>query len=88
MTYIWIHYPITNYSLVLQLYETLALEEHKLNLYGGYELAKQQSVVQQQTNLGYEEDDVEASQSQLHGSPPSPPQSKFTPSIKAKYGLD
>ena len=66
------------------MYETLALEEHKLNLYGGYELAKQQSVVQQQTNFGYEDEMPESPESHHHQQATSPPPSKFTPSIKAK----
>ena len=59
-------------NIWFQLYETLALEEHKLNLYGGYELAKTEL---QHTNLGYVEDETEES---------LPPPSLLTPRIKSK----
>ena len=56
------------------MYESLALEEHKLNLYGGLELAKQQSEIQH-TNLGYV-DEVAESQPQIP--------TILTPRMKAK----
>ena len=59
------------------MYESLALEEHKLNLYGGLELAKQQSE-QQHVNLGFVDEVTESLPS------PTPPPTILTPRMKAK----
>merc|ERR550517_132312 len=64
-------------SDMTKLFESLALEEHKLNLYGGYELAKQQSE-QQHVNLGFVDEVTESLPS------PTPPPTILTPRMKAK----
>ena len=53
-------------STSIQIYESLALEEHKMNLYGGLEVARQmqQQQGEGQVNLGLEKD-VTSSQENL-----------------------